>query len=158
MHVLRRFQQEDGKGAPRLIYTEGSSSNQEIRLREITTSDAPRPAGHYAQAVEHQGMVWVSGQLPRDPKRDEIYIGSIEEQTEQALKNVAAILKHAGSGKDRIVKLTVYVSDMTLWSKVDAVVARFFGNHRPARTVVPVNELHYGFQVEIDAVATAGKG
>ena len=127
-------------------------------MREIVSSDAPRPAGHYAQAIEHQGMVYVSGQLPIDPKREEKHVGSIEEQTEQALANLTAILKAADSGKDRIVKVTIYLSDIALWNRVNSVYARFFGEHCPARTIVSAGELHHGFQIEIDAVAAVGMG
>ena len=127
-------------------------------MREIQTADAPRPAGHYAQAIEHQGVVYVSGQLPVDPRSKARPISSIEEQTEQALANVAEILNAAGSGKDRVLKVTVYISDIALWDRVNRVYARFFGKHRPARAIVPVRELHFGYQVEIDAVATLSSG
>jgi 2-iminobutanoate/2-iminopropanoate deaminase len=122
-------------------------------MREITTPDAPQPAGHYAQAIVHDGLVFVSGQLPIDPRSGDKRAGSIEEQTEQALRNVAAILKAAGSGLDRVLKTTVYISDVALWDRVDAVYARAFGAHRPARAVVPTKRLHFGFQIEIEAVA-----
>jgi 2-iminobutanoate/2-iminopropanoate deaminase len=120
---------------------------------EISTPNAPQPAGHYAQAIVHNGLVYVSGQLPVDPASGEKRLGSIEEQARQALENVAAILEAAGSGLDRVLKTTVYVSDIALWGRVNAVYAAFFGGHRPARAVVPTRELHYGFQVEIEAVA-----
>jgi len=120
---------------------------------EISTPDAPQPAGHYAQAIVHNGLVYVSGQLPVDPTTGEKRLESIEEQAEQALKNVAAILKAAGSDLDHVLKTTVYVSDISLWGRVNAVYATFFDDHRPARAVVPTRELHYGFQVEIEAIA-----
>jgi len=119
----------------------------------ILTQDAPRPGGHYAQAIVHDNLVYVSGQLPIDPQTGEKRVGSIEEQTEQALKNLAAILRAAGSDVDRVLKTTLYVSDIALWDRVNAVYARFFGQHRPARAVVPTKELHFGFQIEIEAVA-----
>jgi 2-iminobutanoate/2-iminopropanoate deaminase len=119
----------------------------------ISTPDAPQPAGHYAQAIVHNGLVYVSGQLPVDPTTGDKRLGSIEEQAEQALKNVAAILKAAGSDLGHVLKTTVYVSDISLWGRVNAVYATFFGDHRPARAVVPTRELHYGFQVEIEAIA-----
>jgi 2-iminobutanoate/2-iminopropanoate deaminase len=122
-------------------------------MREITTPDAPQPAGHYAQAIVHDGLVFVSGQLPIDPQHGDKRAGSIEEQTEQALRNVAAILKAAGSGLDRVLKTTVYISDVALWDRVNAVYARMFGVHRPARAVVPTKRLHSGFQIEIEAIA-----
>jgi 2-iminobutanoate/2-iminopropanoate deaminase len=126
-------------------------------LREISTSEAPAPAGHYAQAIVHDGVVYVSGQLPVDPQSGAKRVGSIEEQTEQALRNVAAILRAANSDVSRVIKTTVYVADIALWDRVNAVYARFFGDHRPARAVVPTRELHYGFQVEIEAVAAVGE-
>jgi 2-iminobutanoate/2-iminopropanoate deaminase len=125
-------------------------------MYEISTPNAPVPAGHYAQALVHQGIVYVSGQLPIDPQTGERCLGSIEEQAEQALRNVAAILQAAGSSLDRVLKTTVYVSDIALWDRVNAVYARVFGAHRPARAVVPTRDLHYGFQIEIEAIAAVG--
>jgi 2-iminobutanoate/2-iminopropanoate deaminase len=122
-------------------------------MRAIQTNDAPPPAGHYAQAVEHAGLVYVSGQIPIGPDREVKSIGAIEAQTEQALANLDAILQAAGSRRDRVLKVTVYVADIGLWDRVNAVYARFFGDHRPARAIVPTRELHYGFQVEIEAIA-----
>ncbi|UCC61670.1 MAG: RidA family protein [Anaerolineae bacterium] len=122
-------------------------------MLEISAQDAPRPGGHYAQAIVHDNLVYVSGQLPIDPQMGEKRVGSIEEQTEQALKNLAAILRAAGSDVDRVLKTTLYVSDIALWDRVNAVYAGFFGQHRPARAVVPTRELHFGFQIEIEAVA-----
>jgi 2-iminobutanoate/2-iminopropanoate deaminase len=120
---------------------------------EISTPNAPRPAGHYSQAVVHGDTVYISGQLAIDPQTGEKRLGSIEEQTEQALKNVAEILKAANSDVSQVLKTTVYVSDIALWERVNAVYARFFGEHRPARAVVPTRDLHYGFQIEIEAIA-----
>jgi len=122
-------------------------------MRVIHSDDAPRPAGHYAQAVAHNGLVFVSGQLPIDPATGKPVDGTIEEQTEQALANVLAILRAAGSDRSLVVKTTVYVSDIELWPRVNATYARLFGEHRPARAVVPTRELHYGCLVEIEAVA-----
>lgn len=126
-------------------------------MREISTPNAPKPAGHYSQAIVHNNLVYVSGQLPVDPETGEKKIGSIEEQTEQVLKNLAGILKAAGCGTDQVIKTTVYISDMELWGRVNAVYSRFFGEHRPARAVVPTRNLHFGFQVEIEAIATTEK-
>lgn len=119
----------------------------------IQTPNAPAPAGHYSQAVVHHGLVFVAGQLAIDPLTGDRKLGSIEEQTEQALANVAAILQAADSGLDRVLSMTVYVSDIALWGAVNAVYARIMGDHRPARAVVPTRELHHGFLVEIQAIA-----
>ena len=120
---------------------------------EVSTQNAPKPAGHYSQAIIHNNIVYVSGQLPIDPKTGEKRLSSIEEQTEQALKNVSEILKAAGCNLNRVIKTTVYVSDIKLWGRVNAVYSNFFGDHRPARAVVPTKDLHFGFQIEIEAIA-----
>lgn len=122
-------------------------------MKNVLTPHAPPPAGHYSQAIVHNNLVYVSGQLPIDPRTDEKVVGSIEEQTEQALRNLEAILQASGSSIKSVLKTTVYVSDITLWSRVNQVYAQFFGEHKPARAVVPTRELHFGFQVEIEAVA-----
>ncbi len=122
-------------------------------MKSIATDAAPRPAGHYAQAIVHDGLVYVSGQLGVDPETGEKRLGSVEDQTEQALHNVAAVIRAAGTDIDRVLKTTVYVADIALWDRVNAVYAEFFGPHRPARAVVPTRELHHGFLVEIEAIA-----
>ena len=136
-------------------FRQSVSMDKEVghKMIEISTPNAPRPGGHYSQAIVHDDVVYVSGQLPIDPQSGKIGVGSIEEQTEQALKNLSEILQAAGSGVNQVVKTTVYVSDIGLWGRVNAVYERFFAGHRPARAVVPTRELHYGFQVEIEAVA-----
>jgi 2-iminobutanoate/2-iminopropanoate deaminase len=124
-----------------------------MEIKSVLTPNAPRPAGHYSQAIVHQGLVYVAGQLPIDPATGEKKLGPIEIQAEQVLANISAILHAAGSGLDRVLKMTIYISDINLWGKVNEVYARMLGDHRPARAVVPVNELHYGFQIEIEAIA-----
>ncbi len=127
-------------------------------MKEVLSNDAPQPAGHYSQAIEHDGLVYVSGQLPIKPKSKEKYVGSIEEQTEQALFNLEAILIKANSSKNHVLKVTVYISDIALWDRVNSVYARFFGDHRPARAIVPTRELHFGFQIEIETIAAIKNG
>lgn len=124
-------------------------------IRTVFTPEASRPAGHYSQAVVHNGTVYVSGLLPIDPASSEKKLGPIEEQVEQALKNMDAILRAAGSGLPRVLKVTIYVTDIGDWPMVNEVYARFFGEHKPARAVVPVKELHYGFKVEVECIAAA---
>lgn len=124
-----------------------------MEITHVHTQDAPTPAGHYSQAVVYNGLVYVAGQLAIDPRTGERKLGSIEEQTEQALKNVSEILKAAGSDLSRVLKMTVYVSDIGLWDRVNEVYARVLGEHRPARAVIPTGDLHHGFLIEIDAVA-----
>ena len=126
-------------------------------IKPINTNNAPAPAGHYSQAVVYSGLVFVSGQLSIDPQTGEKKLGSIEEQTEQTLNNVAAILEASGSSLSRVLKMTVYVADIELWSAVNAVYSRILGEHKPARAVIPTGKLHYGFLIEIDAIAAVNE-
>jgi len=122
-------------------------------MQSIQTADAPTAAGHYSQAIVHNGVVYVAGQLPIKPGSSDRTIGSIEEQTEQTLRNVESILKAAGSGLDRVLQMTIYISDIELWGGVNVAYSRIMGGHKPARAVVPVKDLHYGYQIEIQAIA-----
>ena len=122
-------------------------------INRIQTPNAPKPGGHYSQAVVHNGLVFVSGQLSIDPRTGEKKLGSIEEQTEQALSNISEILKAANSDLSRVLKMTVYVSDIELWPAVNTVYARVMGDNRPARAVIPTGPLHHGFLIEIEAIA-----
>lgn len=126
-------------------------------MEAIFTPNAPKPGGHYSQAVVHNGFVFVAGQLPVDPETGDKNLGSIEEQTLLVLKNTAAILEAAGSGIDMIIKTTVYVSDIGLWDRVNAVYTEFMGDHKPARAVVPTRDLHFGFQIELETVAAVSE-
>ena len=122
-------------------------------IKRISTPNAPKPAGHYSQATVYNGLVFVAGQLSIDPATGAHKIGTIEEQTELALNNVLAILQAAGSDWSRVLKMTVYVADINLWDAVNKVYSRMLGEHRPARAIIPTGALHYGFLIEIDAVA-----
>ena len=124
-----------------------------MKIEFVETPNAPKPGGHYSQAVIHNGLIYIAGQLPIDPATGEKKLGSIEEQTEPVLANLRAIVEAAGSDLSRVLKTTVYVSDIELWGKVNEIYARTFGEHRPARAVVPVKDLHYGFKIEIEAIA-----
>ena len=123
-------------------------------MKPITTTSAPIPAGHYSQAIVHCDLVFVSGQLPIDAATGEKKIGSIEEQTEQTLRNVEAVLIAAGSGLGNVIKATVYIANIELWGQVNSVYARVFGDHKPARAIVPTRDLHHGFLIEIEVVAS----
>jgi len=124
-------------------------------MQAIETRSAPTAAGHYSQAIVHNGVVYVAGQLPIDPNSSDRTVGSIEQQTERTLRNVEAILVAAGSGLDQVLQMTIYISDIELWGGVNTVYARVMGAHRPARAIVPVKDLHYGYQIEIQAIAAA---
>ncbi|MFN6962598.1 MAG: RidA family protein [Pyrinomonadaceae bacterium] len=122
-------------------------------MKVIQPIDQPKPKGHYSPAIEHDGLIYVSGQLPMTLDTREPFTGAIEEQTELALRNVEHVLKAAGSDLSRVLQMTIYVSDMELWDAVNAAYARVLGEHRPARAIVPVKELHFGTKIEIQAIA-----
>jgi 2-iminobutanoate/2-iminopropanoate deaminase len=119
----------------------------------IETPDAPVPGGHYSQAVVHNGLVYLSGILPITSSGEKLANATIIEQTEQILANLDAILKAAGTQRDKVLKVTVFIADITAWGDVNQVYAQFFGDHRPARSVVPCSPLHYGFGIELEAIA-----
>ena len=123
-------------------------------MNKIQPSDQPAPKGHYSPGIEHNGLIYVSGQLPMTLDTREPFAGDIERQTELALQNVEHVLKAAGSDLDHVLQMTIYVSDMELWGKVNEVYARVMGGHRPARAMIPVKELHFGTQIEIQAIAS----
>ncbi len=122
-------------------------------MQAVLTDAAPLPGGHYSQGIVHNGVVYVAGQLPIVPGSSDRAVGSMEEQTEQTLRNVEAVLRACGSGLDRVLQMTIYVSDIEQWGAVNTVYARVMGNHKPARAVVPVKDLHFGYQIEIQALA-----
>ena len=124
-------------------------------MESISTPHAPTPAGHYSQATVHGGLVFVAGQLPFDSARPGELPAGAGAQTEKTLRNVEAILEAAGSGLDRLLSVTIYVSDIALWPEVNVAYAKILGDHRPARAVVPVPTLHHGALVEIQAIAAA---
>ena len=119
----------------------------------IYPENMPKPKGHYSPALVHKGIIYVSGQLPVSPDKTGHEIGSIEEQLEQVVKNLSNILESAGSNLDNVLRVTIYVSDVELWDRVNAAYSKLFGHHRPARTIVPTRDLHYGYQIELDAIA-----
>ena len=111
------------------------------------------PAGHYSPAVSHAGIVYVSGQLSLRPGDKTRHLGTVAEQTEVALGNVEAVLQAAGSRMDRLIQVTIYVSDVAHWPEVNEVYARILGDHKPARAIVPVPALNHGCALEIQAMA-----
>jgi reactive intermediate/imine deaminase len=122
-------------------------------VQSISTPDAPAARGHYSQAVVHGGMVYVAGQLPIVPGAPDTRLPAFDDQARRVIDNVLAILEAAGSGAERIVKATVYIADVAHWPAFNAIYAEKLGAHKPARTVVPVAGLHYGYLVEMDVIA-----
>jgi len=122
-------------------------------MQIVSTPECPSPAGHYSQGIIHNGLVYVSGMLAVDPVTNTKLLESVEEQTRQALENVDSVLRAAGTSRDRVIKCTCYIADIDLWGRVNAVYAEFFGDHKPARAMIPTRDLHFGFLVEIDCIA-----
>jgi len=122
-------------------------------MNAIQPENQPQPKGHYSPCVEHNGLIYVSGQLPMDLARCEPFTGDIGEQTELALRNVEAVLHTAGSDLEHVLQMTIYVSDMEMWDAVNKKYAEVMGEHRPARAIVPVKDLHFGTKIEIQAIA-----
>jgi len=124
------------------------------RQLEIRTEAAPAPVGPYSQAIRLGEFVFVSGQIPLDPKTGEIVPGEIEDETRQVLTNLKAVLEAAGSALSCVVKATVYLTDIRLFPRINAVYAAAFdADPAPARATVEVSALPLGARVEIDAIA-----
>jgi 2-iminobutanoate/2-iminopropanoate deaminase len=128
-----------------------------LRMIDVDSEARKKSKAHYSSAVVHDGIVYVSGQLPMDPEKGQPIEGGIEEHTRAALQSLSRVLEAAGSSKDNVLRTTAYISDVSLWNRVNEAYAEFFEDHRPARTVVPTTELHYGCLIEIDAVAIVDK-
>ena len=101
-------------------------------MEAIITKSAPEPAGHYSQAIVHNGVIYVSGQLPIVPETGEKVFGTIEEQTVRILQNIEGILRASGGSRNSVIKTTVYITDIEEWGTVNAVYGSFFGSHKPA--------------------------
>jgi len=119
----------------------------------ILTDRAPKPAGHYTQAIVSGAHVFVSGQLPIRPDGRPLDDDGFEAQARQAIQNMLEIVRAAGSSPPQLVKVTAYIVGIANWPRFNAVYASMLPDSCPARSVVPVPELHYGYLVEIDAIA-----
>lgn len=120
----------------------------------VSTELAPKALGPYSQAIKAGGMVYTSGQIPIDPATNTIEAVTIEDQTRQVIKNLAEVLKAAGSGLDKVVKTTVFIKDMNDFAALNGVYGEMFGENRPARSCVEVARLPKDVKVEIECVAT----
>jgi 2-iminobutanoate/2-iminopropanoate deaminase len=115
---------------------------------------APEAIGPYSQAIEINGMVFTSGQIPLNPKTGEIVGATIEEQTEQVMQNLKAVLAQASVGMDHVVKATCYLADLADFAAFNAVYGKYFAQNAPARSCVQVAALPKGAKVEVELVAT----
>ena len=121
----------------------------------IQTERAPQAIGPYSQAVKVNGLIFASGQIPTDPQTGQFVAGGIAEQTEQVLRNLAAVLEAAGSDLSRVVKTTVFLSDMQDFVAMNEVYGKFFTESPPARATVQAAGLPRDARVEIEAIALA---
>ena len=119
----------------------------------ISTPNAPKAIGPYSQAIKANGFVFVSGQVAFDPATGNLISGGIEQQTEQVMKNLSAILQAAGSGWDKVVKTTVFLKNMSEFGQMNEVYGKFLKNAPPARSTVEVARLPRDVSVEIDVIA-----
>lgn len=115
--------------------------------------DSVKTTAHYSPAVVHENIIYVSGQLPLKKGEQVPSSDNIEDQTMIVLEKMKTILEASNSSIDKVLRTTIYISDINYWDRVNAVYAKFFGDHRPARTIVPTKTLHYCCLIELDAIA-----
>lgn len=127
-----------------------------MEINPIYPAAMGKPKGHYAPGIVHNGIVYVSGQLPLN-EAGEPQLGSIEEQTRQCMKNIETILHSSGSNLRYILKLSVFIADIGNWAKFNETFSEIMGDHRPARIVVPCNTLNRGCGIEIDCIAAVAE-
>lgn len=121
-------------------------------MQKINTTNAPAAIGPYSQAIEANGFLFCSGQIPLDPQTMELIGTTAAEQAEQVLKNLEAIFSEAGTSKNNVVKTTIFLNNMEDFASVNEVYANFFADHKPARATVEVSRLPKDVLVEIEAI------
>lgn len=124
-------------------------------VRQIAPENLAAPGGHYSHATVANGFVFISGQLPIAPDGSKLATASFDQQARRVLENVKAALVAAGSGIDRLVQVRVYLDAIENWPAFNTIYAEWAGDARPARAIVPTGPLHFGFKIEIEAVALA---
>lgn len=122
-------------------------------MKKVETEFSVRDGGHYVPAMKYNGVLYISGQLSINPDTGLIPEGGIKAQAKQALNNLELVLKEAGCTRSNVIQCRVYIPDVAYWPDLNEVYAEFFGSHRPARIVVPSNNLYNGCLVEVEAVA-----
>lgn len=124
-------------------------------MKKIETVYSVKDGGHYSPAIEYQGIIYISGQLSINPETGRVPEGGVSVEAQQALENLNTVLKAAGITKEDVLQCRVYLPDVKYWGEFNEVYSEFFGSHKPARVVVPSNNLYGGCLVEIEAVAAA---
>ncbi len=123
------------------------------QLTLVLTDKANKPSGHYSQAVVAGGTVYVSGQVGSKPGGDRDNPGTVAEQTKSCLDGISGILQAAGSDLSKVVKITAFITRAEHWGPVNEALAKVFGDHRPARSIIPCGELYFGHEIEMEAIA-----
>lgn len=123
-----------------------------MSIQPIQTDEAPAAIGPYSQAVAAGGMLYASGQIPLDPANGEVVNGGLPAQTKQVLENLKAVVEAAGSELSKVVKVTIYITDMKQFAVVNEIYGSYFSAPFPARACVEVSELPKGVEVEMDAI------
>ena len=119
----------------------------------VATNGAPKAIGPYSQAVKANGLVYTSGQIPLDPATGDLVTGDFDKEVRRVFENLAAVLREAGSDFSRVLKATVYLSDLANFQAMTAIYAEYFGDHKPARTTIESKFHQSEMLVEIDCVA-----
>ncbi len=124
--------------------------------KTVATDNAPKAIGPYSQAIVHNGLAFLSGQIPLDPGTGQVVEGDIAAQTARVLENVKALLEACGSGLDGVLKTTVYIKDMGEFARMNEVYGRYFAQNPPARSTIEAARLPRDVRIEIDAIAMVG--
>jgi 2-iminobutanoate/2-iminopropanoate deaminase len=130
-------------------YNDGYTATMQI----IATDNAPKAIGPYSQAIKTEGMLFTSGQISLDPATGNLVEGDFAAQARRVFQNLEAVLRASGTNFSRVVKATVYLTDLGNFQTLNSMYAEYFGDHKPARTTVGVKELPKGSLVEIDLIA-----
>lgn len=126
-------------------------------MKPIKTSFSGRGGAHYCAAMEHGGLLYISGQLSLDPETGCVPEGGICVETQRALDNLDLVLQAAGAARTDVIQCRIYTPDVAYWGDINKIYAAFFGEHMPARVIVPSTALHHGCLVEIEAVAALNR-
>jgi 2-iminobutanoate/2-iminopropanoate deaminase len=122
-------------------------------LKYVVTNEAPKPVGPYSQGIIAGDYLFVSGQIPINPETGELIKEPFEKAAEQAIKNMISVVRAAGGDIENIVKVTVYIDDISRFAEFNEVYSRFFTDHKPARAVIEVSSLPKGAPLEVEAIA-----
>lgn len=134
-----------------------ADDREDITMKKIVPEYKIKNKGHYSPGILSNGMLYISGQLSRDPDTGMVASGGAREHAALSLANMERVLREAGLTKENVVQCRIYLSEIDMWDEVNEVYSIFFEGHKPARCVVPCGKLHFGCLVEIEAIAEVPK-